>query len=321
MVDRLKAAAASLTQRDVAQAALFSLNSNVSVNPSIFTDPRTGNQYNIVVQLDEPFRVRPEDLGKIFVTAPGGRPVVLSTIADIRRSVGPVEIERKYQQRLVRVSANPSGRDLGAVSGDIEARLASLQLPTGFEFRMGGQTAQQREAFASLTFMTILALLLVYMVMASQFRSLKDPFIIMFSVPMGLIGVVVMLFLTRTTLSTTSFMGVIMMVGIVVSNGVLLVEYTNELRRRGRSLADAILTAGRTRLRPILMTSLTTVVGLTPMALGLLVGSEANAPLARAVIGGLIASTALTLCLIPTLSTILEERFPRRLEPDSGEPS
>ena len=131
VVDREKAATAGLSQRDVAQAALFSLNSNVSVNPSIFTDPRTGNQYNIVVQLDEPFRVRPEDLGKIFVTAAGGRPIVLSTIADIQRSVAPVEIERKYQQRLVRVSGNPVGRDLGAISDDIEGRLGALQLPPG----------------------------------------------------------------------------------------------------------------------------------------------------------------------------------------------
>jgi multidrug efflux pump subunit AcrB len=322
VVDREKAATAGLTQRDIAQAALFSLNSNVSVNPSIFTDPRTGNQYNIVVQLDEPFRVRPEDLGKIFVTtvaSPGiNRPVLLSTIADIRRSVAPVEIERKYQQRLIRVSANPVGRDLGAVSDDIEQRLAALRLPAGFETRMGGQTAQQREAFSSLFFTSLLALMLVYMVMASQFRSLKDPFIIMFSVPMGLIGVLWMLFLTHTTLSTTSFMGIIMMVGIVVSNGVLLVEYTNELRRRGMALSEAVLTAGRTRLRPILMTSLTTVVGLSPMALGLLVGSEANAPLARAVIGGLIVSTGLTLLLVPTIYTILEERFPRTLHAEDG---
>jgi CzcA family heavy metal efflux pump len=318
VVDREKAAAASLSQRDVAQAALFSLNSNVSVNPSVFTDPRTGNQYNIVVQLDEPFRVRPEDLGKIFVTPPGGRPVVLSTIAEIQRTVAPVQIERKYQQRLVRISANPVGRDLGSVSDDLEERLTALSLPPGFSVQLGGQTAQQREAFGSLTFMTILALMLVYMVMASQFRSLKDPFLIMFSVPMGLIGVLWMLFLTRTTLSTTSFMGIIMMVGIVVSNGVLLVEYTNELRRRGLALGDAVLTAGRTRLRPILMTSLTTCVGLTPMALGLLVGAEANAPLARAVIGGLLASTGLTLLLIPTLYIMLEERFPRALAGGEG---
>jgi CzcA family heavy metal efflux pump len=313
VVDREKAATVGLSQRDIAQAALFSLNSNVSVNPSIFTDPRTGNQYNIVVQLDEAFRVRPEDLGKIFVTSPGGRPVVLSTVADIQRTVAPVEIERKYQQRLIRVSGNPAGRDLGAISDDIERRLGALQLPPGFSLQMGGQTAQQREAFASLTFMSILALMLVYMVMASQFRSLKDPFVIMFSVPMGLIGVILSLFLTRTTLSTTSFMGVIMMVGIVVSNGVLLVEYTNELRRRGLSLAEAVIRAGRTRLRPILMTSLCTVFGLMPMALGWLVGGEANAPLARAVIGGLLVSTGLTLLLIPTVYTMLEERFPRHM--------
>jgi multidrug efflux pump subunit AcrB len=171
VVDREKAATAGLSQRDVAQAALFSLNSNVSVNPSIFTDPRSGNQYNIVVQLDEPFRVRPEDLGKIFVTAPAGRPVVLSTLADIRRSVAPVEIERKYQQRLIRVSGNPAGRDLGAISDDIEQRLGTIQMPSGFSVQMGGQTAQQREAFSSLAFMSIRPH--ARLGMASQFRSLR----------------------------------------------------------------------------------------------------------------------------------------------------
>jgi len=153
----------------------------------------------------------------------------------------------------------------------------------------------------------------VYMVLASQFRSLMDPFLIMFSVPMGLIGVLWALFLTNTTLSTTSFMGIIMMVGIVVSNGVLLVEYTNELRRRGVPLHEAVPLAGRTRLRPILMTTLTTVVGLLPMALAFGVGTEANAPLARAVIGGLLVSTFFTLVLIPTLYAMVEERFPRTI--------
>src|SRR5262249_25151575 len=168
-------------------------------------------------------------------------------------------------------------------------------------------------------FTTLLALLLVYMVMASQFRSLLDPFIIMFSVPLGMIGVIWALFLTDTTLNVTSFMGIIMMVGIVVSNGVLLVEYINELRRHGRELRDAVVLAGRTRLRPIVMTSLTTLVGLFPMALGIDVGSEANAPLARAVIGGLAVSTVLTLVLVPTLYVMLEERLPRRLESAVGE--
>src|SRR5262245_28543408 len=152
------------------------------------------------------------------------------------------------------------------------------------------------------------------MVMASQFRSLLDPFIIMFSVPLGMIGVIWALFLSNTTLNVTSFMGIIMMVGIVVSNGVLLVEYITEPRRHGRDLHEAVILAGRTRLRPIVMTSLTTLMGLFPMALGVDVGSEANAPLARAVIGGLAVSTVLTLVLIPTLYVILEERFPRRIE-------
>jgi hydrophobe/amphiphile efflux-1 (HAE1) family protein len=314
VVDREKAAMAGLSQRDIAQAALISLASNLSLNPSIFTDPRTGNQYNVVVQLDEPYRSSSEDLSRLFVIGDGGRPVSLGSVAEVRQGVGPVMIERKYQQRLIKITAQPSGRDLGAIALDIEDKLRALPLPPGFTFQLAGQIQQQREAFTSLKFTSLLAIILVYMVMASQFRSLLDPFIIMFSVPLGMIGVIWSLFLTRTTLNVTSFMGIIMMVGIVVSNGVLLVEYMNELRRHGLGIREAVIQGGRTRLRPILMTSLTTLVGLLPMALGVGTGSEANAPLARAVIGGLAVSTVLTLLLIPTLYLMLEERFPRRLE-------
>src|SRR6266446_2886540 len=314
VVDREKAAMAGLSQRDIAQAALISLASNVSLTPSIFTDPRTGNQYNVVVQLDEPYRSSSEDLSRLFVIGDGGRPVSLGSVAEIRQGVGPVMIERKYQQRLVKITAQPSGRDLGSIAQNLEDKLRALPLPPGFTFQLTGQIQQQREAFGSLKFTSLLAIILVYMVMASQFKSLLDPFIIMFSVPLGMIGVIWALFLTRTTLNVTSFMGIIMMVGIVVSNGVLLVEYMNELRRHGLGVRDAVITGGRTRLRPILMTSLTTLVGLVPMALGIGTGSEANAPLARAVIGGLAVSTLLTLLLIPTLYVMLEERFPRRME-------
>ncbi len=322
VVDREKAAMVGLSQRDIAQAALISLNSNVSLNPSIFTDPRTGNQYNVVVQLDEPYRTTPEDLSRLFVMGEGGRPVLLGAVAEVRQGVGPVMIERKYQQRLIKINAQPGpNRDLGAIAQDIEDKLKALPIPPGFNFQMGGQVQQQREAFGSLKFTSLLAIILVYMVMASQFRSLLDPFIIMFSVPLGMIGVIWALFLTHTTLNVTSFMGIIMMVGIVVSNGVLLVEYMNELRRHGLSLREAVIQGGRTRLRPILMTSLTTLVGLLPMALGIGTGSEANAPLARAVIGGLAVSTALTLLFIPTLYVMLEERFPRRMvETEEGLP-
>ncbi|HEY5449191.1 MAG TPA: efflux RND transporter permease subunit, partial [Polyangia bacterium] len=183
--------------------------------------------------------------------------------------------------------------------------------PPGFALQLGGQTQQQREAFGSLKFTTILALLLVYMVMASQFRSLLDPFVIMFSVPLGMIGVIWALFLTNTTLNVTSFMGIIMMVGIVVSNGVLLVDFANVLRSRGKPLIEATVDAGRTRLRPILMTTIATIVGLIPMALGIGEGSETNLPLARAVIGGLAVSTVFTLFLVPALYTALE-RFSKK---------
>src|SRR6266568_4765352 len=314
VVDREKAAMAGLSQRDIAQTALISLNSNVSLTPSIFADPRTGNQYNVVVQLDEPFRSTSDDLSRLFVMGDGNRPVLLGSVAEVKQGVGPVMIERKYQQRIVKIIAQPSGRDLGSIARDIETGLQALPLPPGFNFQLTGQIQQQREAFSSLKFTSLLAIILVYMVMASQFRSLLDPFIIMFSVPLGMIGVIWALFLTRTTLNVTSFMGIIMMVGIVVSNGVLLVEYMNELRRHGHGVREAVMLGGRTRLRPILMTSICTVVGLIPMALGIGTGSEANAPLARAVIGGLAVSTLLTLLLIPTLYVMLEERLPRRME-------
>jgi multidrug efflux pump subunit AcrB len=156
-------------------------------------------------------------------------------------------------------------------------------------------------------------------VLASQFKSLIDPFIIMFSVPLGIIGVIWALFLTETNLSVTSFMGIIMMAGIVVSNGILLVDYTNRLRGRGLELKEAVILAGRTRLRPILMTTLCTILGLIPMAVGLGEGSESNAPMAIAVIGGLSVSTLLTLLFIPTLYSIFEERFKRKMAPEGNE--
>ncbi|TAJ09642.1 MAG: efflux RND transporter permease subunit [Nitrospirae bacterium] len=315
-VDREKAALLGVSETDVANAVLFSLNGNGQTDPIIFTDPQTGNEYYISAWLAEPYRKNLTDLDDILLTTRGGSPVLLKNVAQVHMNAGPVQIERKYFQRIVHITANPVNRDLGAIAADLEDRFAELQMPQGFSVRLAGQIQQQRETFEGLVFATILALLLVYMVMAAQFKSLLDPFIIMFSVPMGLPGVILMLFLTHTTLSTTSFMGMIMMLGIVVSNGVLLVDYTNVLRRRGVGLHEAVVLAARTRLRPILMTSLATVFGLLPMAMGLGTGGETNAPLARAVIGGLSVSTILTLFLIPTLYLLLEQRFPRKTEPE-----
>jgi multidrug efflux pump subunit AcrB len=315
-VDREKAALLGISEANVANAVLYSLNGNGQTDPIIFTDPNNGNEYYISAWLDEKYRQDLTDLDNLLLTTRNSEPVLLKNIASVRLNSGPVKIDRKYFQRVIHITANPVGRDLGAIADELESRFEALQLPQGFSIRMAGQIQQQRETFEGLVLATILAIMLVYMVMAAQFKSLIDPFIIMFAVPLGLPGVILILLLTNTTLSTTSFMGVIMMLGIVVSNGVLLVDYTNVLRRRGMVLRDAVVLAARTRLRPILMTSLATVFGLLPMAIGFGTGGETNAPLARAVIGGLSVSTMLTLFLIPALYLMLEERFPRRPDPD-----
>lgn len=313
-VDREKAALLGISEADVANTVLYSLNGNGQTDPIIYTDPHNGNEYFISAWLAEEHRTNLTDLENILLTSKTGQPVLLKNVASLKLNAGPVKIDRKYFQRVVHVTANPTTRPLGDIAADLESAFASLQLPTGFSLKLAGQIQQQRETFQGLLFATVLALMLVYMVMAAQFKSLIDPFIIMFSVPMGFPGVILILFLTDTTLSTTSMMGIIMMFGIVVSNGVLLVDYTNVLRRKGRPLLDAVIVASRTRLRPILMTSLATVFGLLPMAIGLGTGGETNAPLARAVVGGLSVSTLLTLFLIPTVYVMLEERIQRKPE-------
>ncbi len=315
VVDRQKAGVAGVSEQQIAQSVLVGLVGSNQLSPVPFTDPTTGNEYNVNVRLADAFRDDVSDLREIFVRAPGGSPVALDSLARVERSSGPVLITRKYLQRVIDVTGNVApGADLGAAAAACEAAIARHPPPEGFSARVGGQVDAQRQAFSGLGFAALLALAMVYMVLASQFGSLVDPLVIMFSVPLGVSGVIVALFVTGTTLSVNSFMGVIMMVGIVVSNGVLLVDFANVLRRRGVGLFEATIEAGRTRLRPILMTTLATVVGLIPMALGLGEGSETNLPLARAVIGGLTVSTFFTLFLVPALYTALD-RFARRNAP------
>jgi CzcA family heavy metal efflux pump len=316
VIDRERAALLGLSVGQVARAVQTFIN---GYDASIFSDPRTGNQYDINVRARESDRASLSDLGQIFVFNPQGRPISLDNIAAISSGAGPIQIERKYQQRIIHVTANTFGRDLGSVAADIQAKLDKLPLPPNFKINLSGAVESQQESFIALLGAFVLAVILVYMVLASQFKSLLDPFIIMFSVPLGLIGVLWALFLTETNLSVTSFMGVIMMAGIVVSNGILLVDYTNRLRGRGMELQEAVILGGRTRLRPILMTTLCTILGLIPMAIGLGEGSESNAPMAIAVIGGLSVSTVLTLIFIPTLYTIFETRFKRKIAPEGNE--
>lgn len=273
---------------------------------SIYVDPQTGREHNVRVRLREEDRRRPEDLNRLPMPALGGKVVPLGNVAEIVRMSTPVQLERKYQQRIVHVTANTSGRDLGSIASEIEAKISQMKIPEGFSVLLKGARLEQKEAFQMLIFALCLAILLIYMVLASQFASLLHPFLIMFSVPLGFIGVVWALFLTGNTLSVVSFIGIIMMVGIVVSNAILIVDYINRIRQEGVELKEAIIQAGRIRLRPILMTTLTTICGLIPMALGVGEGAEANASLAIAVIGGLSVSTILTLVFVPTLYMIVE---------------
>jgi CzcA family heavy metal efflux pump len=322
-VDREKGAQLGLSPTAIANAVNTAMSGNVGT-ASQFIDPVTGNGYNIVVRLQDQYRTHAEDLASVPLaaladpgpgSAPSPQPLVPIRLRDVARiSLGsqPLQINRKNQQRVIDITANVVDRPLGAVSQEIVSRLSRLPFPTGFSYHMAGQTEQQESAFSSLGLAMGLALMLVYMIMASQFQSLVDPFVVMFSVPLGIIGVIWMLLLTHTTLSILSFMGVITMVGVVVSNGILLVDYANKLQDRGVPLRDAVVQAGGIRLRPILMTALATIFAMIPMATGLGEGSETNMPLARAVIGGLTVSTGLTLLLIPTLYVIFEERWPRR---------
>lgn len=309
-IDRDKAGVLGINVAQISNTINTCINGSVA---SLYTDPVTGNQYNILVRLSEDYRANIEDLKNIVLTTVDGRQVTLGNIAIIEKANAPVQIDRKSQQRIIDVTANTSGRDLGSVASDIQAKVDKLNIPPGFEIHLGGNVEQQQKTFRDLLLAFALAILLVYVVMASQFQSFIDPFIIMFTVPLGIVGVFWMLFLTNTTLSVTSFQGIIVMVGIVVSNGILLVDYTNHLRLRGIELHDAVVRAGRTRLKPILMTSLATVLGLIPMALGL-GGESTQSPLAIAVIGGLSVSTLLTLFFVPSLYTIFEEKFKREMK-------
>jgi HAE1 family hydrophobic/amphiphilic exporter-1 len=267
-----------------------------------------GNVYPIIVRLREDERQGITDVEDVLINTSAGV-LPAKNLMRVENAVGPTGIERKNQQRISYVNAEPETTLSEAVKA-VEARLPELHatMPKDFSVGFGAEVEQQAQAFNQLRMVLILALVLVYAVMASQYESLRDPFIIMFSVPTAAIGVVLSLSLTGTSFNMQAYIGIIMLAGIVVSNGILLVDYTNILRRRdGLGVREAVELAGRTRLRPILMTSIATILGLVPMSLGIGEGSELQVPLARVVIGGLTTSLLITLVLVPTVYTIFEE--------------
>jgi HAE1 family hydrophobic/amphiphilic exporter-1 len=268
-----------------------------------------GKQYRILVRLSEQDRMDLEELLDLTVVNNRGEQVVLRNVVEAVRQEGPVRIERKDQERIITIEANFTGRDMGSVVSDIRRELRTVPVPKDFAILFGGDYEEQQKAFKELMIGLILAIFLVYMVMAGQFESFRDPLVVLFSIPMGLIGIVLTMILTSTIFSMQAFIGCIMLAGIVVNNAILLVDYTNQLRRNeDMPLDEAIRVSGSRRLRPILMTTLTTVLGLMPLSFGLGEGGETQAPLARVVIGGLLSSTLITLVLIPVIYSIFERK-------------
>jgi HAE1 family hydrophobic/amphiphilic exporter-1 len=227
-------------------------------------------------------------------------------VAEVRVARGPGDIHRIGQQRSAVVTANLEGRDLASAARDIEATLASMSLPPNARVALAGQNRELAESFGSLRFALLLAIFLVYLVMASQFESLLHPFVVMFSMPLGVIGVVFALGITWSPVSIMVLIGLVILAGIVVNNAIVLVDYARELQRRGMSKIDALAEAGSVRMRPILMTTLTTVLGLVPMAIGGGEGAELSVPLAITLMGGLMFATVLTLFVIPVVYAVMD---------------
>ena len=267
-----------------------------------------GKEYEIFVRLREEDRKNITDLENSFITSPFGKQVRLTNVAQVIEKSGPIKIERKNQERVIKVTANLSDRDLGSVASDVKKMLPKIRMPKDFFVAFGGEREEQEEAFGLLTIALLIGMILVYMVMASQFESFRDPFIILFSIPFGMVGVVLVHIIFRETFSIDSFIGLIMIVGIVVNNAIVLISYINILRARGLDVRDAVTEGGRARLRPVLMTTLTTVFGLLPLTLSKGEGSEEWVTLGLTVIGGLLFSTLITLIFVPTLYSIFEER-------------
>ena len=301
-VDRPKAAMLGMTP----QAVATTIQTNVAGTTAAQFRER-GNEYPIVVRLREADREGVADIGDVLLSTPAGQVVPARNLLAVGRDTGPVQIDRKNNERITRVNADIETTLSQAISA-VQANLGQVSVPPDFAVGFGAEVEEQARAFRQLLLVLVLAVLLVYAVMASLYESLRDPFIIMFSIPVAGIGVVLSLLVTGTAFNMQAFIGVIMLAGIVVSNAILLVDYINTLRRRdGMPLREAVQIGGRRRLRPILMTAGATMLGLVPMAIGLGEGGELQAPLARVVIGGLLASTMVTLVLIPAVYTLFEE--------------
>jgi multidrug efflux pump subunit AcrB len=301
--DRIKAAKLGLTQKQIVDNVITALNSNSMIAPNYWVDYKTGNDYFLTVQYPETGRAAIhnfEDLTNIPIRAPSLRqPTTLNNVVQLQNVQTPTEVDHYQIQRVTDVYVTPAGEDLGKVADAVQSVIRKTKMPENVRVNMRGMVQGMRESFRSFAIGLSLSVVLLYLILVAQFRSFKDPFLIMLAVPMGFVGVLLILPLTGTTLNVMSLMGVLMLVGISASNSILIVEFAHRLELEGMSVEEAAITSCRVRLRPILMTSLATIIGMVPMALKLGAGSEQYAPLARAIIGGLTSSVWLTIFIVP----------------------
>jgi multidrug efflux pump subunit AcrB len=299
-IDRVRASELGLNEKEVVGNVITALTSNGMIAPSYWVDPKTGNDYMLTVQYPENIIHNFADLRAVPLRgAHSELPTQLDTVSSIKHINSPTEVDHYQLRRVMDVYVSPSGEDISGVLSHVERIIHDLKMPEGVRVVVRGSAQAMRTSFSAFGFGLILSTVLVYLILVAQFQSFVDPLLILLAVPTGLTGVLATLYLTGTTLNVMSLMGVVMMVGIVVSNSILIVEFTNRLRREGRALRAAVSLACRVRLRPVLMTSLATLIGLIPLAVKLGTGAEAYAPLARAIIGGLAVSVVLTVFIVP----------------------
>jgi multidrug efflux pump subunit AcrB len=279
------------------------------IAPSFWIDPKSGNDYMLTVQYPEGQVRSLSDLQAIPLRGAGNaRSARLDAITNISRIQSPTEVDHFQLRRTIDIYVRPLGEDLGRIATSIDSIVATTRVPTGLQVTLRGMVQGMRASFTSFSLGLIMAVLLLYLILVAQFQSFIEPFLILIAVPPGITGVILTLWLTNTTLNVMSLMGVVMLVGIAVSNSILIVEFTRHLRSQGMGVREAVGLACRVRLRPVLMTSLATIIGLLPMALKLGAGSEAYAPLARAILGGLAVSVALTVFLVPASYVLVYDR-------------
>jgi multidrug efflux pump subunit AcrB len=329
-VDRVHAGELGLTQKDVVDNVITALNSNYMIAPNYWVDRKSGNDYYLTVQYFEHGNGainNMADLGQIPLRDPGsgagmacgpsgpaqpgtghaswacmggGRPTtVLSNVVNVKQVLTPTEVDHYQIQRAIDVFITPKGEDLGRIRSAVQDILAKEKIPSNVRVNLRGMVQGMEASFKSFALGFLISFLLLFLILTAQFKSFVDPFLIMLAIPMGFVGVLIILPLTGSTLNVMSLMGVLMLVGIADSNSILIVDFAHNLEKQGLGPADAVITACRVRLRPILMTSLATIIGMIPMAMKLGEGAEQYAPMAKAIIGGLTSSVLLTIFIVP----------------------